>query len=135
MPALRQVAGVRILIVRGLGGQQSMTRELKRRGALVDHLECYERQAAAVDSEQLRTWVAGSEVDIVTLASSGTAEQFWAGLPADLKSRVANLPLAVLSSAVAQRARGLGLVGPCEIALQATDAGLVEAVCVASQAL
>ena len=134
MPALQQVAGARCLIVRGLGGKGTLARELKRRGAAVEYLECYERLPATLDTDALRAWVTRSQVKVVTFTSSRGAERFWESLPEDLKPWAITAPLAVLSTAVADRARRLGLHGRCEAARQATDDGLVQAICVSAAA-
>ncbi len=57
-PALKQIAGEKILIMRGLGGRTFLGEALTERGAKVDYCELYERQlpsAAASQFAQLLT--------------------------------------------------------------------------------
>lgn len=54
MPGWQNLAGERVLIVRGVGGRDYLAGELARRGARVDFLECYRRALpAAADAATL----------------------------------------------------------------------------------
>jgi len=49
LPSLQRLDGERILIVRGVGGLETLARGLESRGAAVSYLEVYERRSAALD--------------------------------------------------------------------------------------
>lgn len=74
LPEWQQVAGERILIVRGVGGRDYLAEQLRQRGAQVDFLECYRRQAPALSPAELAEQV--QDVDAVCLNSGETLERF-----------------------------------------------------------
>ncbi len=53
LPELRQVAGQRVLIVRGQGGRALLGESLAARGAWVDYAECYRRTRPRADPTAL----------------------------------------------------------------------------------
>ena len=70
LPGLQDVAGKRILIVRGEGGRELLAETLGARGARTEYLECYRRVLPRADIAPLiSAWDRG-EVDAVTASSS-----------------------------------------------------------------
>ncbi|GAB4356721.1 MAG: uroporphyrinogen-III synthase [Methylohalobius crimeensis] len=70
-PPFEQVAGQRILIVRGVGGRPDLGRTLTERGGRVEYRELYRRNPPHSDTiARLRSLLARSELDVV-LVSSG----------------------------------------------------------------
>lgn len=79
LPEWRNPTGERVLIVRGVGGREHLTTELRRRGARVELLECYRRVLpAGVEAAQLRQdadWA-----DVICISSGETLaslQQLW----------------------------------------------------------
>jgi uroporphyrinogen-III synthase len=71
-PALRDVAGKQVRIIRGTTGRELLAEELTARGALVDYLSVYERRRPKIGSETLAElesrWRQG-HINVVTIMS------------------------------------------------------------------
>lgn len=70
MPSLQNVNEQRFLIFRGRGGRETLAESLRSRGAQVDYLELYERQAAQGNLLVLQDFLAESWQRVV-IATSG----------------------------------------------------------------
>lgn len=69
MPLMQTVQGRRITVVRGAGGLAEPARTLRRRGAVVQVLNCYRRSAPQIDLTPLLTGAAAPTVVTVTSAA------------------------------------------------------------------
>jgi uncharacterized protein HemX len=122
LPELQDVAGKRILIVRGEGGRELLADTLRARGAQAEYFECYRRVLPRADTAPLiSAWDRG-EVDAVTLSSSQALDHLVALLGA---ARLAAKPLFVNHARVAERAREAGI--PERIIAGPSDDELAEA--------
>jgi uroporphyrinogen-III synthase len=72
LPALQQVTGRRILLVRGEGGRTLLADTLRARGALLEELVCYRRRPVPVDAAALCERIGQEQVRVI-LISSGEA--------------------------------------------------------------
>ncbi len=109
LPRLRQVAGERILIVRGEGGREHLARELAARGARVAYAEVYRRRPAAVDPGPiLARWRSG-EISLVIATSAESLAALATVLGPAGRPLLQGTPLVVISDAMIQRARALGI--------------------------
>ncbi|MGM0595333.1 MAG: uroporphyrinogen-III synthase [Pseudomonadota bacterium] len=105
LPGLQQVAGKRILILRGNGGRELLGATLQERGARVDYAEVYRRARPAADAAEPR-WLERS--DIITLTSSEALENLVALTPPPERPVLFAKPLVVVSERAAKLARELG---------------------------
>jgi uncharacterized protein HemX/uroporphyrinogen-III synthase len=103
---LQDMAGKRVLIVRGEGGREVLAESLAARGARVDYFECYRRVAPRADpSPLIAAWERG-EVDAVTLSSSQALDNLTGLVGA---ARLEKTPVFVNHARVAERAREAGI--------------------------
>jgi len=106
LPELHEVAGKRILIVRGEGGRELLADTLAARGARTEYLECYRRMLPHADMAPLiAAWDRG-EVDALSVSSTASLDNLITllGVP-----RLAAKPLFVNHARVAERAREVGI--------------------------
>jgi uroporphyrinogen III methyltransferase / synthase len=106
LPELQQVAGKRILIIRGEGGRELLADSLTARGGEVEYFECYRRVVPRADpGPLLAAWDRG-EVDAVTASSSQAVDNLVGLLGA---GRLAGKPFFANHARVAERAREAGI--------------------------
>jgi uroporphyrinogen III methyltransferase / synthase len=106
LPELHEVAGKRVLIVRGEGGRELLADTLAARGARTEYLECYRRMLPHADMAPLiAAWDRG-EIDALTVSSTASLDNLITllGVP-----RLAAKPLFVNHARVAERAREVGI--------------------------
>ncbi len=127
LPALAQVRGWRILIVRGQGGRALLGESLRQRGALVEYAEVYRRALPATDpAELLARWQ--HEVQIVTATSSDLLDNLLVLLGEAGAAKLRATPLLVVSERMQQHARALG-IGASWRAAGADDWNMYQALC------
>jgi uroporphyrinogen-III synthase len=131
LPALKSVAGKRILIVRGEGGRPLLGNTLTDRGARVDYAEVYRRQMPATDPRPLlEHW--DTAVDVVT-ASSGEVLANLCRLLDNAPALFAT-PLVVVSERTAEDARARGFTRVA-VSPGATDGQVCQALCALARAV
>lgn len=124
LPQLQDVAGKRVVIVRGVGGRALLADTLAARGAEVHLLECYRRVRPQADATPLLArWQAGG-IDAVTVTSAETLANLAALLGEAGTPLLLHTPLFAPHEKIAEAARrfGIGRV----IATPGGDAGLME---------
>ncbi|MCC5871136.1 MAG: uroporphyrinogen-III synthase [Gammaproteobacteria bacterium] len=103
LPPLNEVAGEKVLIMRGHGGRETLAEALRERGARVTFVELYERVPLAVtlpEQNEVAALVVSSVAVLQALLASGGAA-------------LAATPLIVPSERVAQAARQAGFEAVC----------------------
>lgn len=127
LPALTDVAGRRVLIVRGEGGRPLLGDTLAGRGAEVEYAEVYRRSLPAVEiGPQLSQWRA--EVGFVTATSDVVLNNLMQMLGEAGRAWLLETPLVVISERGAAGAMQLGF-RTVAVADEASDAGIIEALC------
>lgn len=106
---LRQMAGKRVLILRGEGGRELLGDTLKSRGARVEYAECYRRIRPDADPAPLLAAWANGAVHAVTVSSSESLENLFAILGKPGEARLRETPLFVPHPRVAEHAARLGV--------------------------
>lgn len=127
LPALRQMEGRRVLIIRGEGGRPLLGDSLRTRGAKVGYAEVYRRLRPATDpAPLLKRW--RSEVDLATATSAEVLDNLVAMLGESGWPLLRETPLLVISERMAARAHGLGFTQVLQ-ASGADDAALLRGLC------
>lgn len=104
LAAMPDMAGQRVLIVRGEGGRGVLGDSLAARGATVDYAECYRRARPTTDAAPLlKQWKSGA-VDAVTVSSAEGLDNFLSLIGADGQALLAKTPLFVPHPRVASHA-------------------------------
>jgi uroporphyrinogen-III synthase len=131
-PALAEVHGRRILIVRGEGGRPLLGEQLAARGAEVRYAEVYRRALTALDAGPLvARW--RDEVQVVVATSREVLDNLVALLGAAGLERLRETPLVVVSERLAAHARALG-IGRVVLAAAPSEDALARAACAAVRA-
>lgn len=108
LPALQNVHGLQVLIVRGEGGRPLLGDILRQRGACVEYAECYRRLPAKTNPDPLLArWRAG-EIQAVVCTSAQIVAHLVACLGAAGRPWLAATPLFVPHPRVADAARAHG---------------------------
>ena len=124
-PALAEVAGQRILVVRGDGGRALLGETLTARGALVEFAAVYRRVPGAAPSGAVADALRRRRVD-ATLATSADALEALVGLcTGDLRHGLLASQLVVASARMVKLAESHGFAPPL-IADAAGDGALVD---------
>ncbi len=126
-PEMAEMAGRRVLIVRGEGGRELLAETLRARGAELAYAEVYRRRRAQVDAGALTgLWRSGG-IDLA-VATSGEVLDHLADILGEAGAAFAmGTPLAVIGARVGQLARQRGW-SRVIVAEQASDAELAEAI-------
>jgi len=123
---MQDVAGKRVLIFRGKGGRELLGDSLLARGARVEYVEVYCRQAANLLPEQRSAIIEGG-IDLIT-ATSGEILQNLVAMFADDADWLFALPLLVVNNRQVEIARQLGFNNEILIAGQASDVAMFKAI-------
>lgn len=104
-PQMQDVAGKRVLIVRGENGRPMLGDALAGRGARVEYAECYRRSRPAADAAPLLAAWRRAEVHAVTVSSAEGLDNLMAMIGAEGRAKLAVTPLFVPHPRVASHAK------------------------------
>jgi uroporphyrinogen-III synthase len=95
-PAMNDVEGKAVRIVRGVGGRELLGNTLASRGATVDYLEVYVRRIPDLPESRvdaLAQEIAEGKIDVVTVMSVQSLDNLLKLLPGGLETALAETPL------------------------------------------
>ena len=125
-PALANMQGQRVLIMRGEGGREVLAETLRERGAEVDYANLYRRVRPPVISGELSSLL-DAGIDILSITSGETLENLLA-LATEEQRDITHLPLVVMSERLLTLARERGFTDTVIIATETSDMGVAEAI-------
>jgi len=109
-PALKNVVGKVVRIIRGQKGRDLLAETLRSRGALVDFLSVYDRLPPAYAAEEIEAidaqWRAG-RIDVVTVMSTESLQNLLALLPQSCRKQLAETRLVTPAARVIKEALDL----------------------------
>ncbi len=123
-PVLRQVAGRRILILRGEGGRELLAEALRGRGAEVEYLELYRRVMPPLDGRIALDAAEAGELHLLIITSGQALEHLAALYGGKVPPALTALPLLVVSERLASQARAAGFA-VVRVAPEPGDEGLL----------
>lgn len=105
--SLQHVKNQQILIVRGVGGRETLADELKKRGATIDYWEVYQRQMPVINPAPVIALLNRRQLDILILTSAESLQNLIIMLES-YKTLLLNVPLVVISERIKQIAEITG---------------------------
>ncbi len=126
-PEMAEMAGRRVLIVRGEGGRELLAEALRARGAALAYAEVYRRRRAEVDAAALAALWGSGGIGLAVATSGEVLDHLMAILGEAGVAFAVSTPLAVIGARVGRLARDRGW-RQVIVAEQASDAELAEAI-------
>jgi uroporphyrinogen-III synthase len=128
LPALRDMTGQRVVILRGNGGRDTLYTELGARGAQVEYVEVYRRSCPEDGSATLLPLLREQRLDVVTATSNETLQNLFDMAGIEGQPLLRDIPLVVASTRQAALAARLGFRQGAVIAGHASDAAMADGV-------
>ncbi len=126
LPALADIGGQRVLIIKGEGGRNTLAHNLRGRGAVVEQLACYRRICPALAAGELARRVAAWGVAIILISSGEGLANLQLLLSPPETTKFKELHLIVPSQRVAELALAAGFRA-VSVAENASDAAMLQA--------
>jgi len=123
LPAMRAVAGKRVVIFRGDGGRELLGETLRARGAQVEYAACYRRALPQGDAESLIAAWRDGRIDAVTATSSEGLRNLFTLLGAAGRAVLERTPVFVPHPRIEGVARAAGC--QCVVLTAQGDDGLL----------
>jgi uroporphyrinogen-III synthase len=127
LPELQDLSGQSCLIIRGAGGRELLASTLQARGASVDYMEVYTREAVSYTSETVNLTLGAGDLDAIVIYSAEALQNLMQ-IAAEVKKKNSLLliPLVVISQRVYAVAKDIGFTR-IFIANETTDAAMINA--------
>lgn len=135
-PELQDVAGKTVRIIRGNGGRELLASALRERGAIVEYLEVYRREAPEYDETEIAAVsdrFRDGGIDVVTIMSVETLRNLVELLPAEGLEYLGKTPLVTPASRVIKAANGRFPGIPTTLAKGPQAGDMVEAIVASMQ--
>jgi uroporphyrinogen-III synthase len=130
LPDFAGVRGLRVLVLRGVGGRELLRDEFTKRGAQVTIGELYRRRPPVADPAAIAALAAavdsGRDV-VVAVTSVEVLDGLLGLLPSGLAERLRSAPLLLPGERVAAAARDRGWTGDLIVAATAEDGAMIAA--------
>ena len=126
---LQQVAGKRVLILRGQEGRNLLGDELAARGAEVDYCEVYRRELPHRDAVEFDRLSAKAFPTLAILTSNAGMHNLIDLVDPVAAGRLCQIPWLLISERMRESAVKLGHNAPIVIAHSASDKGIQQAIC------
>ena len=126
--ALQQVAGKRIIILRGQQGRNLLGDTLSARGATVDYQEVYRRCLPDYPAHHLEQLTRKNFPQLAIFTSAEGVQNTMQIVSATMAQRLRQIPWLLISERMRETARDLGHNATIIIAVSASDEGIVEAI-------
>lgn len=123
LPELQNMAGKRVVILRGDGGRELLGETLAARGAQVELVACYRRGKPDLDASPLLQLWAGRQLDAITVTSSEGLRNLFDMVGSPGQAALQNTPLFAPHPRIVEQARALGL--QCVVTTAPGDEGLL----------
>lgn len=120
MPALQQVSGKQIMILRGDGGRALLGKTLLERGARVIYASVYKRYQPAADLSLLE-----QPIDIIVLTSGDGIRNLWDMAGETYRTWLCNMPILIINPRLQKIAVDVGLQGETVLADSADDKAIL----------
>lgn len=123
--AMQNVAGKRILIIRGNGGREHLKEMLEQRGAKVDYLTAYQRIKPTTDDAGLEQNLQNNQIAAIVITSAESLKNLVEMTPKTVLSKLLNVPLLLINSRLIDVAKNIGFNNKFIVASEASDDAIV----------
>lgn len=128
LPALQDMTGRRVVILRGNGGRDTLHTELAARGARVDYVEVYRRICPPDSAAKLLPLLLEQRLDVITATSNESLQNLFDMAGNEGQPLLRNIALVVASRRQAALAARLGFRQGAVIAGHASDEAMAAGV-------
>jgi uroporphyrinogen-III synthase len=128
LPALQDMQGKQVAILRGNGGRNTLSETLTARGAQVEYLEVYRRVCPQGLAEQLQQLLQDHALGVITATSNESLQNLYDMAGSAGQPLLRDIPLVVASRRQAALAAQLGFTQGAVIAGHASDEAMAEGV-------